>query len=80
MAALGAVICQVVVHHYGRDEFLRRLSQAVRTRELTGAATTIIPHLLPRTSDQTDTRGWTTRAALRFATAELPSNPTPIST
>jgi hypothetical protein len=26
MAALGAVICQAVVHHYGRDEFLRRLS------------------------------------------------------
>ena len=26
MAKLGAVICQAVVHHYGRDEFLRRLS------------------------------------------------------
>jgi hypothetical protein len=26
MAALGAVICQAIVHHYGRDEFLRRLS------------------------------------------------------
>src|SRR6187455_3196218 len=26
MANLGAVICQAVVHHYGRDEFLRRLS------------------------------------------------------
>jgi uncharacterized protein len=26
MATLGAVICQAVVHHYGRDEFLRRLS------------------------------------------------------
>jgi hypothetical protein len=26
MAALGAIICQAVVHHYGRDEFLRRLS------------------------------------------------------
>jgi hypothetical protein len=26
MASLGAVICQAVVHHYGRDEFLRRLS------------------------------------------------------
>jgi uncharacterized protein len=26
MAQLGAVICQAVVHHYGRDEFLRRLS------------------------------------------------------
>ncbi|MHB2267991.1 DUF763 domain-containing protein [Aliihoeflea sp. PC F10.4] len=26
MAALGAVICQAVVHHYGRDEFLRRLA------------------------------------------------------
>lgn len=25
MAALGAVICQAIVHHYGRDEFLRRL-------------------------------------------------------
>ena len=26
MALLGAIICQAVVHHYGRDEFLRRLS------------------------------------------------------
>jgi hypothetical protein len=26
MAALGAIICQAVVHHCGRDEFLRRLS------------------------------------------------------
>ncbi|AMN41821.1 DUF763 domain-containing protein [Rhodoplanes sp. Z2-YC6860] len=26
MAALGAVICQAIIHHYGRDEFLRRLS------------------------------------------------------
>src|SRR5262245_18096997 len=26
MAALGAIICQAVVHQYGRDEFLRRLS------------------------------------------------------
>src|SRR6476620_393827 len=26
MASLGAVICQAIVHHYGRDEFLRRLS------------------------------------------------------
>ena len=26
MAALGGVICQTIVHHYGRDEFLRRLS------------------------------------------------------
>jgi uncharacterized protein len=26
MAALGAVICQAIVHHYGRDELLRRLS------------------------------------------------------
>ena len=26
MAALGAIICQAIVHHYGRDEFLRRLS------------------------------------------------------
>jgi len=27
MARLGAVITQAIVHHYGRDEFLRRLSQ-----------------------------------------------------
>jgi len=27
MATLGAVITQAIVHHYGRDEFLRRLSQ-----------------------------------------------------
>lgn len=27
MARLGAVICQAIVHHYGRDEFLRRLAQ-----------------------------------------------------
>ncbi len=27
MATLGAIICEAVVHHYGRDEFLRRLSQ-----------------------------------------------------
>jgi uncharacterized protein len=26
MAQLGAVICQAIIHHYGRDEFLRRLS------------------------------------------------------
>ena len=26
MAMLGAVICQAIVHHYGRDEFLRRLA------------------------------------------------------
>jgi hypothetical protein len=26
MATLGAVICQAIVHHYGRDEFLQRLS------------------------------------------------------
>ena len=26
MATLGAVICQAIVHHYGRDEFLRRLA------------------------------------------------------
>lgn len=26
MAKLGAVICQAIVHHYGRDELLRRLS------------------------------------------------------
>ncbi len=27
MASLGAIVCQAIVHHYGRDEFLRRLSQ-----------------------------------------------------
>src|SRR3954464_15163348 len=27
MASLGAIMTQAVVHHYGRDEFLRRLSQ-----------------------------------------------------
>ncbi len=26
MASLGAVVCQAIVHHYGRDEFLQRLS------------------------------------------------------
>lgn len=26
MSVLGAVICQAIVHHYGRDEFLRRLA------------------------------------------------------
>ncbi len=26
MASLGAVITQAIVHHYGRDEFLKRLS------------------------------------------------------
>lgn len=26
MSKLGAVICEAIVHHYGRDEFLRRLS------------------------------------------------------
>jgi hypothetical protein len=26
MSALGAVVCQAIVHHYGRDEFLRRLA------------------------------------------------------
>jgi len=27
MATLGAIVCETIVHHYGRDEFLRRLSQ-----------------------------------------------------
>ena len=27
MATLGAIICETIAHHYGRDEFLRRLSQ-----------------------------------------------------
>jgi hypothetical protein len=26
MSTLGTIICQAIVHHYGRDEFLRRLS------------------------------------------------------
>jgi uncharacterized protein len=26
MAGLGAIVCQAIVHHYGRDEFLQRLS------------------------------------------------------
>src|SRR6187200_3726675 len=26
MASLGAVVSQAIVHHYGRDEFLRRLA------------------------------------------------------
>src|ERR1700747_246158 len=26
MAVLGAVLCEAIVHHYGRDEFLQRLS------------------------------------------------------
>ncbi|WP_454783340.1 DUF763 domain-containing protein [Legionella sp. WA2022007384] len=26
MAKLGAIICQAIIHHYGRDEILRRLS------------------------------------------------------
>jgi len=26
MATLGAIICQAIVHHYGRDEFLQRLA------------------------------------------------------
>ncbi|KRR04349.1 hypothetical protein CP49_21400 [Bradyrhizobium valentinum] len=26
MSSLGAIITQAIVHHYGRDEFLRRLS------------------------------------------------------
>jgi hypothetical protein len=26
MASLGAIVCQAIVHHYGRDEFLERLS------------------------------------------------------
>jgi hypothetical protein len=26
MSSLGAVVAQAIVHHYGRDEFLRRLS------------------------------------------------------
>src|SRR4030081_2839814 len=30
MSSLGAVVCQAIVHHYGRDEFLRRLSHPFR--------------------------------------------------
>src|SRR5258706_6976989 len=26
MATLGAIVCQAIVHHYGRDEFLRRVA------------------------------------------------------
>src|SRR2546421_30822 len=26
MASLGAIVCEAIVHRYGRDEFLRRLS------------------------------------------------------
>jgi hypothetical protein len=26
MSSLGAVVAQAIVHHYGRDEFLQRLS------------------------------------------------------
>src|SRR3954464_15439943 len=26
MATLGAIVCQAIAHHYGRDEFLRRLA------------------------------------------------------
>ncbi len=26
MSELGAIICEAIVHHYGRDEFLRRLA------------------------------------------------------
>jgi Protein of unknown function (DUF763) len=26
MSALGAIVTQAIVHHYGRDEFLQRLS------------------------------------------------------
>lgn len=26
MATLGAIVCQAIIHHYGRDEFLRRLA------------------------------------------------------
>jgi uncharacterized protein len=26
MASLGAIVCQAIVHHYGRDDFLQRLS------------------------------------------------------
>jgi len=26
MAQLGAIICEAIIHHYGRDEFLRRLA------------------------------------------------------
>src|ERR1700704_118204 len=26
MGALGAIVCQAIVHHYGRDEFLQRLA------------------------------------------------------
>jgi hypothetical protein len=26
MASLGGIVCQAIVHHYGRDEFLQRLS------------------------------------------------------
>ena len=29
MTRLGAVIAQAIVHHYGRDEFLRRLGGGV---------------------------------------------------
>ena len=27
MATLGAILCEAIVHHYGRDEFLQRLSR-----------------------------------------------------
>jgi hypothetical protein len=32
MAALGAIVCQAIVHHYGRDESSRAIAaRALRT-------------------------------------------------
>jgi hypothetical protein len=39
-ASLGAIITQAVVHHYGRDEFLQRLSQSAAS-----AASSMRSHL-----------------------------------
>jgi hypothetical protein len=38
MTRLGAVMSEAIVHHYGRDELLRRLARGLlrRTGRLTG--------------------------------------------
>ena len=46
MARLGALISQAIVHHYGRDEFLRRLSHPFWFQSF-GAISTLAPRGYP---------------------------------
>ena len=50
MTCLGAVIAEAIVHHYGRDELLRRLTRSGSNRSVPLWAWTGIRPVSPRAS------------------------------